>query len=67
MSTQQMTARTMSMTLDPMRANPVTSAVASIRDLQTSLAPSGGAVRETGRRQVDALVATGLYSVTPRR
>lgn len=70
MTTQQMTGRTMSMTaqtIDPLRENPVTAVIASIRGFQTALSPSGGAVREAGRRDVDALVATGLYSVAPRR
>ncbi|KJL26209.1 hypothetical protein RL72_01144 [Microbacterium azadirachtae] len=68
--TMSMTARTMNMTartIDPMRQNPITSIVAGIRDLQAGLSPAGGAVRDAGRREVDALVATGLYSLAPRR
>lgn len=69
MTTQQMTGRTMSMTartVDPLRENPIVVAADSIRGLQASLSPSGGAVREAGRRHVDALVASGLYSLAPR-
>lgn len=61
MTTQQMTARTMSMTLDPMRANPVTALVAGIRAMENDLTPRQQQIRENGRRRTAALAATGLY------
>jgi len=52
-----MTART----IDPMRANPITSIVASIRAMEDDLTPRQREIREYGRRRTAALVATGLY------
>lgn len=65
MTTQQMTGRTMSMTLDPMRANPITTLVASIRALENDLTPRQQEIREYGRRRTEALLATGLYDPLP--
>lgn len=65
MTTQHMTGRTMSMTLDPTLQNPITSIVASMRATHDdpALLPNGGRVRDAGRRRVDALMASGLYSL----
>lgn len=65
MSTQQMTARTMSMTLDPMRQNPITSLIAGIRAMENDLTPRQREIREYGQRRTDALLATGLYDPLP--
>lgn len=65
---QQMTGRTMSMTtrtIDPMRQNPMTSIVASIRAMENDLTPRQQEIREYGRRRTDALLATGLYDPIP--
>lgn len=61
MTTQTMTGRTMSMTLDPMRVNPITTLVAGIRAMEDDLTPRQREIRENGRRRTAALVATGLY------
>ena len=66
MTTQQMTARTMSMTLDPMRENPVTALVAGIRAMDADLTPRQREIRDNGRRRTDALLSTGLYSFAAR-
>lgn len=66
MTTQQMTARTMSMTVDPMRQNPVTALVAGIRAMEDDLTPRQREIRDNGRRRTDALLATGLYSFAAR-
>ncbi len=65
MTTQQMTARTMSMTLDPMRQNPVTALVAGIRAMDADLTPRQREIREYGQRRTAALLATGLYDPLP--
>lgn len=65
MTTQSMTARTMSMTLDPMRQNPITSLVAGIRAMENDLTPRQQEIREYGRRRTEALLATGLYDPLP--
>ena len=67
MTTQSMTARTMSMTLDPLQQNPITAVVASIRAMQDDLTPRQREIRENNERRVDALLATGLYSLSPAR
>ncbi len=47
-------------------ANPIRSAVQHIRSTQADLTPRQQAVRDAGRRQVDALVASGHFSLAPR-
>jgi len=47
--------------------NPVRSAVSRIRELQAESLPNGGAVREAGRQRTRDLLATGAFSVAPRR
>lgn len=65
MTTQTMTGRTMSMTLDPMRQNPITALVAGIRAIESDLTPRQREIREHGRRSTAALLATGLYDPLP--
>jgi hypothetical protein len=65
-TTQQMTARTMSMTLDPARENPIQSIVASIRGMQDDLTPRQREIRENGHRRTMTLAATGLYDPVHR-
>lgn len=62
MTTQHMTARTVSTTLDPVRQNPITAIVAGIRAMEDDLTPRQREIRDNGRRRTDALLATGLYS-----
>lgn len=66
-TTQSMTARTMSMTMiDATHQNPVRAAVASIRGAQNDLTPRQQEIRDAGRRRVDALIASGQYSLARR-
>jgi hypothetical protein len=67
MTSQSMTARTTSMTFGAKRRNPITEAVAAARRVQADLTPRQSAVREAGRAQVAALVASGQFSLAPRR
>jgi len=68
-TTMQMTAHTQSMTLgaNPLRQNPIVAAVESIRAMQDDLTPRQREIRDNGRRRVDALVASGLYSLSPQQ
>lgn len=68
-TTQQMTGAVMSMTMgaNPLRQNPVTAAVEGIRAAQNALTPRQAEVRDAGRRRVDALVSSGLYSLSRTR
>lgn len=47
-------------------SNPIRSAVQHIHSTQADLTPHQQAIRDAGRRQVDALVASGLFSLAPR-
>lgn len=67
MTSQQMTARAMSMTMiDATHQNPIRVAVASIRGAQNDLTPRQQEIRDAGRAQVAALVASGHYSLQRR-
>jgi hypothetical protein len=62
-----MTGRTQSFALDPFRVNAITATVARARELADDLTPSQRAMRDAALSQVDALRATGLYSLSPRQ
>ncbi|MCK6081484.1 hypothetical protein KZX37_08305 [Microbacterium sp. EYE_5] len=66
MTTQQMNAKTMSMTAgaNPRSQNVIVTAVREIKEAQSSLTARQQAIRDAGRRRVAALVATGAYSLS---
>ncbi|MGR0320425.1 hypothetical protein [Agromyces sp. ZXT2-3] len=47
-------------------ANPIVSAVQHIRTVQADLTPRQRDIRDAHLRQVDALVASGAFSLAPR-
>ena len=55
--------------VDPLKVNPVTESVKRLRAMSGPgpLTPAQQAVRDRGRAHVNALVASGLYSLDPKR
>ena len=64
METRTLTTRT-TRTIDPLKENPIRSLVGSIRAMETSLTPAQQAIADRDRARVDALIATGVYSLSP--
>ena len=48
-------------------ANPIINTAARIRELQDDLTPRQREVREAGERRTRDLLATGAFSLSPRR
>jgi hypothetical protein len=68
-NSQSMTGRTTSFDArtTSFSANPVVAAVARIRALQDDLTPRQREIRDADNRRVDAMLATGAFSLAPRR
>lgn len=68
MENRQVQTRPRSLTAspDPTQQNSIVSAVQRIRTLQDDLTPRQRAVRDAGRQQVAALMASVHYSLAPR-
>ncbi|WP_062465588.1 hypothetical protein [Demequina maris] len=52
--------------VDPLRENPIRAAVAAMR-AERPLTPAQQRVRDLGRARTEALIASGQYSLAPRR
>lgn len=63
-ASESMTARTVSLTSSP---NPIIATASRIRELQDDLTPRQREVREAGERRTRDLLATGAFSLSPRR
>lgn len=66
MTTQSMTGSTISMTMGAAITNPIRDVVVAARRAQADLTPRQRAVRDQARAQVEALRASGHFSLARR-